>query len=676
MSQIDPITLEVVRGHLVSTVHQMRATLLRTAYSPILYEGMDFSCGLMNGSGEVIGMSDDFSGHVFAMNLGLRATLEKFEGRIYPADVFAVNDPYTGGTHLNDIAFYTPFFVGDRTPVFIGVRAHFADVGGATPGSFSGQDTEIYQEGVRLVPVKIIERGRVNQALWDVMFANMRQQEEREGDALAMLDTSRVAEMLVTQLFEKYGAPVVEECVARLLDNAESTIREEARRLPQGEYYYEHYLDNDGLSATPVPIKVRLAIDGDTMTFDFTGTSEQVAGPMNCGVPITMGGVFVIVKSWLDPNTPVNGGTFRPLSFVIPEGTILSAQLPAAVGGCWEVYRQVQAATMGLFSQVMPDALGGENLGTTNHVYITGYDPGRARHYILYEYPHGGNPATSDTDGSTATKLYDVGDSPGVWAAEVAEQREPMLIESLEVLDNGEGPGLRRSGFGVNRRIRMMSGTSQLSVMADRAVIPPWGAAGADPGMRNAFIVIRAGREIQPSPIPGKVKAFPLEIGDVVQMQATAGGGVGDPLEREPTLVIRDVHEGYLTAPRARDVYGVVIEADQVDLEETRQRREALRKQRSYFEVIDSEDDEFDHRGCRVCPLGPQAAAKVGVRDGDMVEYVSKTTAPLRAWARVVDDVRGEGVPLGPVGRSILRVEPGDLMWIRSLGIEAPSGPK
>ena len=221
----------------------------------------------------------------------------------------------------------------------------------------------------------------------------------------------------------------------------------------------------------------------------------------------------------------------------------------------------------------------------------------------------------------------------------------------------------------------MMSGTSQLSVMADRAVIPPRGAAGADPGMRNAFIVIRAGREIQPSPIPGKVKAFPLEIGDVVQMQATAGGGVGDPLEREPTLVIRDVHEGYLTELRARDVYGVVIEADQVDLEETRLRREALRKQRNYFEVIDSRDDEFDHRGCRVCPLGPQAAVKVGVRDGDMVEYVGKTTAPLRAWARVADDVRGEGVPLGPVGRSILRVEPGDLMWIRSLGIEAPSGP-
>ena len=174
MSQIDPITLEVVRGFLVSTVFQMRATIIRTAYAPILYETLDFSCGLLTAEGELLAMSEDISGHVFAMALGLGAVQEKFKDDIHPGDVLAVNDPYTGGTHLNDIAFYTPFFVEDKLLLFIGVRAHHSDVGGATPGSFSGQDTEIYQEGVRIVPVKLIEKGHANQGLWDVVFANMR----------------------------------------------------------------------------------------------------------------------------------------------------------------------------------------------------------------------------------------------------------------------------------------------------------------------------------------------------------------------------------------------------------------------------------------------------------------------------------------------------------------------
>ena len=194
VGKIDPITLEVVRGSLVSTVAQMRVTLMRTSYAPVLYECRDFSCGLMTANGELAAMSEDFSGHVFAMALGLNTVRDKFGDDIHPGDVLAVNDPYTGGTHMNDIAFYTPLFVDGEVIIFIAVRAHWADVGGATAGSFSGQDTEIYQEGVRLVPVKLIEQGRLNQGLWDVMFANMRLPEEREGDCLAMLDTAKVAE--------------------------------------------------------------------------------------------------------------------------------------------------------------------------------------------------------------------------------------------------------------------------------------------------------------------------------------------------------------------------------------------------------------------------------------------------------------------------------------------------
>ena len=675
MQDIDAITQEVIRGYFVSTVQQMRATLLRTAYAPILYEALDFSCGLMNDEGEVVGMSEDFSGHVFAMNLGLKAVLEKFEGKIYPGDVLAVNDPYTGGTHLNDIAFYTPFFADGRALIFIGVRAHFADVGGATPGSFSGQDTEIYQEGVRIVPVKLVERGQLNQGLWDVLFANMRLTEEREGDALAILDTSRVAEIRLSELCDKYGPQTVEGSMNALLDSAEQTMRERTSELLDGEYYYEHYMDNSGLSPEPLPIKAKLTIDGDTMAFDFTGTCPQVVGPMNCGLPVSQGGVFVIVKSWLDPKTPVNGGTFRPLKFVIPEGSILGAQLPAPVGGCWEVYSQVQTAVIGLFAQVMPDNLGAENLGTSNHVNIAGFDTVRNRPYILYEYPAGGNPGASDADGTTGNKFYDSGDTPSVYAAESAEQRDPVLVETLEVLVDGEGPGRHRSGFGVTRRIRVLSDNSQLNVMADRTVIPPWGAAGAYPGRPNSHTVIREGREVELSPLPGKVKSFPLRYGDVIVIQASAGGGVGDPLDRDVSLVKKEVLLGYTTLHHARDIYGVVLDGGEVNLSMTQELRHELRKRRHYFTVVEATADDFDERGCRFCRLGWETAAKVGVEDGDMIEYVGKSPAPLRAWVQTVDGLPLDSVPIGPIGRRILKLAQGDEVWVRALRTKTAGGP-
>ena len=659
VTQVDPITLEVVRGSLVSTVLQMRATLVRTAYAPILYESKDFSCGLISADGELAAMSEDFSGHVFAMALGLQEARKKFNDQIDPGDVLAVNDPYTGGTHMNDIAFYTPFFVDGKVLLYIAVRAHWADVGGATPGSFSGQDTEIYQEGVRIVPVKLLEKGKINRALWDVMFANMRLADEQEGNAMAMLDTARVAEMNLRELVEKYDPETVSTAIDIMLDGAEETMRERIKELPDGDYYYEQYADNSGLSAEPMPFKVKLTIKDDHMLFDYTGSSPQVVAPMNCGVPVTKGGVFVVMKSWLDPRSPVNGGTFRPVDFIIPEGSCLAAQLPAAVGGCWELYRQLQTTVVGLFAQIIPHNVGAENEGGVQHHYVAGFDAVRGRAYILYEYPYGGTPATNDTDGATGVFHYDGGDIPSVRSAEGIEQREPMLIEGLSINTDGEGPGRYRSGLGVTRRIRVLSNTSMLSVMTDRSIVPPWGASGAPPGAMNACTVFRDGKEIEPSPRPGKVKAFPLIQGDVVAITGCAGGGVGDPLDRDVDLVRTDVFEGYTTRKRAREMYGVVIENNHVDLAKTQETRRQKKEERQYYEVV-AGPDAFDDIGCRICELREDVAARIDVQDGSIVEYVGNSAAPLRAWVRVTGDAPKGGVSLGPVGRGILQVSEGD----------------
>jgi N-methylhydantoinase B len=665
MSTVDSLTLEVVRGFLVSTVLQMRTTLLRTAYAPILYDSQDFSCGLLNPEGEVIGMSEDFSGHVFAMGLGYRAALEACGGDIRPGDVLAVNDPYTGGTHLNDIAFYTPYFHDNEVVLIIAVRAHFQDVGGMTPGSFSGQDTEIYQEGVRIPAVKLIDEGVRNEPLWEVLFANMRLSEEREGDALAMLDAARVAELRAAELCERYGAETARACITTLVDSAEAFMRGEIERLPDGEFLYEHYFDCAGADPRPVPLRARMEIDGSRMVFDFTGTSRQVEGPMNCGFPVTQGGVFVVVKAWLDPLSPVNGGSFRALEFEIPDGSVLAARLPAPVGGCWDVYRQVQAMAIGLFSQVMPDRLGAETQAAANHVKVGGWDTVADRAFILYEYPTGGTPATSTTDGVTGTNVYDAGDQPSVYPAESIEQREPVLIEELTARPDGEGEGRQRSGFGIRRRIRLLADRAELNVMTDRAIIPPFGVAGGGGGSHNAVTVERDGEPHEPSPIPGKVTSFPMFAEDVLIAEASAGGGVGDPLTRDPGLVAADVRQGYVTLERARDVYGVVLDGDEIELDATRQRRKELAAERVYLSVVETEADDYDERDCRLCRLSIATAEELGVEEGDLVEYLGATPAPLRAWARVSEDVDAGVAPIGPRGRRILGQTAGGRVWIR-----------
>ncbi len=670
---VDPITLEVIQGSLINAVRQMRATLIRTSYAPILYDTRDLSCALLSPVGELVAMSDgDFSGHVFSLQLGLTPILEKFGSDMHPGDVFMFNDPYTGGTHLNDIAFYKPHFVDGRIVLFETVRAHWSDVGGATPGSFSGQDTEIYQEGVRIPPVRLVDKGTLNRDLWDLLFANVRLSDEQEGNAMAMLDAVNVGERRVEEMCEKYGVETLEACRDTLLDRAERTIRERIRALPDDAFYVEHYCDNTGLTDDPVPLRLRMKVDGDELRFDFSGTADEFEGPMNVGPAVTQAGVFVIVKSWLDPDTPVNGGTFRALDFHLPEGSVVNARPPRAVAGVWELYRHIQSAAAAIFSQAMPEIAGGGSMETINHIYISSFDPDNGRHFILYEYPQGGYPGTASSDGTTGCPSYDGGDVPSIYPVESSEQNQPLMIESTEITRDGEGAGRFRSGFGITRRIRVLSDNSQLNVMQDAAVFPPWGVGGADAGGFNACGVVRDGEEISPSSLPGKVRSFPLKRGDLVIMRATAGGGVGDPLEREPALVQADVATGCIGAERASDTYGVVLKDGAVDAEATVARREALKAERVMLTVDAGDADDFDERGVRRVALTPADAELLGVGDDSVVELVPDTGAPLRCWVRVSQAATAGHIQLGPQGLEALRLEPGAALRVRALVGAAP----
>ncbi|HET7343504.1 MAG TPA: hydantoinase B/oxoprolinase family protein, partial [Methylomirabilota bacterium] len=576
---IDPITLEVIRETLVSTVREMRVTLVRTAYSSILYEGEDFSCVLMDGDAQIVAMSkgQDHPLHIVPIGWSMKAVREKFGDDIHPGDVFLHNDPYSGGTHLNDVAMLTPLFADGRLFVFPVVRAHWGDVGGMSPGSLSGGATEIFQEGVRIPPIRIIERGRPNEAALELIFANMRGPRERRGDYEAMIGTCRKAAERVEALAARYGAETVRAAVAELMHRAEGRMRRAIAALPDGEYRYEAHLESGRERLEPLTVRARVVVAGDAITVDLAGTSPQTAGPTNVGPAMAPTGAFTIVKAFLDPGSDVNSGAFRPLTVLTPPGTIVNADPPAPCGGMVEVKYCVESAVMGALAQALDGRVAGDLKGGGNHCYVGGPDP---RHpgetFIFYEYPAGGTGGFDGGDGSNTVRAWTESDMTTLQPIEAVEQLYPVRVERTALREDSGGPGRFRGGLGLTRAVRILAPDTRLSVLAEKAVLPPFGVCGGAAGATNRFWIRRGDRAIQPSPLPGKVSAFPVEVGDVLMMESSGGGGFGDPLERDPARVVADLAEGYVTPAAAADVYGVVLRDGAVDGDATRARRATL----------------------------------------------------------------------------------------------------
>ncbi len=665
---IDPITLEVIRETLVSTVREMRVTLVRTAYSSILYEGEDFSCVLMDGDAQIVAMSkgQDHPLHIVPIGWSMKAVREKFGDDIHPGDMFLHNDPYTGGTHLNDVALIYPLFVDDRLFVFPVVRAHWGDVGGMSPGSLSGGATEIFQEGVRIPPIRIVDRGHPNDAALELLFANMRGPRERRGDFQAMIGTCRKAAERVEALAAKYGAATVRDAVAELMDRAEARMRRAIRALPDGEYVYEAHLESGRERLEPLTVRARVAVTGDTITVDLAGTSPQTAGPTNVGPAMAPTGAFTIVKSFLDPGSDVNSGAFRPLTVIAPPGTIVNANPPAPCGGMVEVKYCVETAVQGALAQALDGKVAGDLKGGGNHCYVGGPDPRcSGETFIFYEYPAGGTGAFDGGDGSNTVRTWTESDMTTLQPIEAIEQLYPVRVEATALREDSGGPGRWRGGLGLTRAVRILAPATRLSVLAERAVLPPFGVCGGGAGATNRFWLRRDGRAIAPSPLPGKVSAFPVETGDVLMMESSGGGGFGDALERDPAAVVADLAEGYVTPAAAEAVYGVVLRGGVVDVEATAQRRAALRAARPHVRLCGAAGLD-DPRG-RAVRLDAATAGGLGVGPGAIVELVNPRGAPLRAW--VVEVVPGDGrrAELAPAALRMLALADGAEVEIRAV---------
>ena len=666
------IQLELIRESLVAVVNEMRANIIHSSYAAIIYEGHDFSCALMSADGRQVAQGlADHPIHIFAVPYSTREVVKVFKDDIHEGDLFLHNDPYTGGTHLNDVLLLHPIFHDGKLALFAAMRCHWNDVGGMTPGSLSGRVKEIYQEGIRITPTRICEKGVMNQAFLDAMFNNMRGPEERIGDFNAMLGTGRKAAEHIQRLFQRFGGEGLLEGVETLIERSERQMRSRIADCPDGDYFSEGYIESDGSNPDPLVVKLKLTIDGDSIQADFTGTSAQTNGPTNCGPAMAFNAVGTIVKAFLDPKTPINNGSFNPISVTAPEKSFINARETAPCGGMAEVKFLIDSVVAAAMGQVVPEMSVGDLKGGANHIHIAGprEDGGT---YIHYEWPAGGTGASAGVDGSNAVRSYNEGDFNSIQSAETVESQYPLRVERCEVRNGGCGDGANRGGFGLRRDIKVLDETAMLSVLSEKNVIPPYGVAGGGNGAANRFVVVRNGKVIQPSDVPGKVSGFALQAGDLVREETAGGGGFGDPLIRDPELVAEDVRLDYLTAEQAGARYGVVFESDgKVDAVSTSARRLNLASERVTATLEISNEDDIDGPRRRISV--PSALANdLNIVDGDLVELRGKAVAPLRGWARVEDSANSI-ISLGPTGMRLLGADPGDQLEIRAVQT-APEG--
>jgi N-methylhydantoinase B len=683
---VDPITLEVVCEGLIAIVREMRATVIRASYSPVIWDMDDFSCALFDSTGQMVAQSEDHPGHVLPMPWSVRCAMEDFQGDLRPGDVILLNDSYRGGTHLNDVTMLYPLFDDGELIIFPAVRAHWSDVGGGAPGSYSGLNTNIYQEGVRIPPIKIIEEGRLNTAAMALLLNNMRLPDDRLGDFHASLGACKVAESRIRRLLGKYGRKTVFDCIALNLDRSERRLRAKIATLPDGEYVYEDYLEyfQDGV-LDPVLMRLTLTVKGDEIIADFTGSSQQVPGVVNSTLATTGAGVLVAVKAVLDPDGPINHGTFRPIHLKAPEASIVDVKLDAPAGAHGEVRKRAVSVMLGALAQIVPDLVSGDLCGTSFPNAIGGRDERRQRDYVYYEAPAGGNGGHREGDGPSAWGNIDFGNVRTIQSAEVLESAMPLVVDESSLRVDSGGEGMTRGGLGLRRALRLVHGEARYSVLSDRAVLPPFGVGGAGPAAPVRVSVVRAGVEREFA-TPGKVTGHAIEAGDVVVMQSAGGGGFGDPLDRDPASVRADVLAGLVSRARARDGYGVVLTvgddvderatqarraADEVDETATQELRVALSAARRRWPVgVDERDPYEGWRGRhRVLRVSPSLARDLELATGTLVELLGRHPAPLRAWVRIDPTVPDGRIPLDALGRRILGIGADDSIELRRLAM-------
>lgn len=526
-TKIDAITLEVLRNALQSIAEEMGAVLKNTSFSPNIKERMDASCAIFDAQGELVAQAEHVPVHLGSMLVALRQILEHVPA-IEEGDIILVNDPFIGGAHLPDITLIGAVFADGVRIGFITARAHHSDVGGMEPGSMPGRSTELYQEGVIIPPVKLYRRGELMEDIMSLVMANVRTPEERRGDINAQLAALRTGQKRLLELAGKHGADLLTAGLKALQDYAERRILKRIAELPDGIYEAEDALDDDGVASEPVPVRIKIIIAGDRMTLDFNGSAPLLKGNINAVAPMTYSASFYAIKIFTDPEVPVNGGTFRPIRIIIPDGCFLNATRPAAVcAGNTEATHRVCDTVLKAASQFAPEAVHAASQGTMNLIGIGGIDPRNNRPYTYIETiagGEGGKPWGDGTDG-VQCNMTNTMNTP----VETLEITYPLRVERYEFRPGSGGDGKYRGGLGVTRSVRAIGHEARVSLSADRRIFQPYGLHGGAPGQVGEHVSFDSNGKVRK--LPGKT-TFSLAPDSVIVVNTPGGGGWGNPQER------------------------------------------------------------------------------------------------------------------------------------------------
>jgi N-methylhydantoinase B len=572
--KVDPVTVEVVKGALIYTAEEMGIALRKSAYSPNIKERMDHSCAIFDPEKRTVAQAEHIPVHLGSMAYAVRKGLEHYGKRLEEGDMLLFNDPYLSGTHLPDITLIAPAYYEGELVAYLANKAHHSDVGGKAPGSLAGDTTELFQEGIIISPVRFVKGGEIDEELSELILSNVRTPKVRMGDLRAQIAANALGIRRMLDLAEEHGVEKLHAAMEEIMGYSEKRMRSEIDRMPEGTYEAEDFLEDTGVGEEPVKIKVRITIEKDEITFDYTGTDPQVEGPINAPLGVTLSGVYFTLISVTDPTIPINDGCYRPVKVVVPEGCLLNPVKPAPVaGGNVETSQRNADVLLRAFAEIVPEKVCAAGQGTMNNVSIGGIDPKTGRPWAFYETIAGGYGGRRGIDGVDGVQVHmtNTMNTP----IEAIELAHPIRFMTYQLRCDTGGPGKWRGGCGLERSWMLLAPSATLSILAERNKIQPWGLFGGKPGALGEYFLKKADGSIVKLKSKCTIK---MTKGDTLIIRTPGGGGYGDPYEREPSLVLIDVVNGLVSSESARRDYGVAVDEDHmtVDLEAT----ERLRKRR------------------------------------------------------------------------------------------------
>jgi N-methylhydantoinase B len=574
---IDQVTTEVINHRFIATVDEMMATLVKTSYSPNIKERRDCSVAAFDARGDLIALNAIGPIHLGSL-LGMVQNLtQRFPlGTLKPGDAFLTNDPYVGGgSHLPDLTITSPVFADGNLVAFVSSLAHHSDIGGKAAGSESADCTSIFQEGLRIPPVKFLDQGRLCQDIFDIVLLNSRTPRERDGDLKAQLASNAIGIRRVTETYSRFGTDTVLAGIKALLDYSEARTRAEIAKLPDGTYKNEDFLDSDGINEDLIPLKVAITICGNRIHFDFTGVAPQVGGARNMPMIATLACVYYAVKVIADPTLPPNAGYFRAIDVTIPPNTVLNSSPPAAVGDRVATANIVGDLLIGAFAKVVPDRVMA-GCGPLRGLIFSGIDPRRNEFFVDYETYAGASGALLDQDGKDAIRVHVSGS--GNLPIESVEQEFPLTVGLYELIQDSGGPGKFRGGLATRRDVTNWAEQARISGRGLREVRGSPGLFGGEPGRTGRFYLHPAtDRETK---LSGSFSELSVAVGETIRVETPSGAGYGNSLQRDSDRVLADVIAGKVTVEGACRDYGVVIFDGNVNVERTIAKRREMSERR------------------------------------------------------------------------------------------------